>query len=115
MIPGILGSPGLELVAELPPGQKRCLFAIAELQANGLVKYTELVKMLGQKWRNTVHQQVMALRRKGYVTWEPTKAGTLQLVKPLMFREVPFRRMPIVEVKELDDNPTNPVYGEPPQ
>ncbi len=88
MIPGILGSPGLELVADLPPGQKRCLFAIAELQASGPVRYTDLMKHLGIRHKNAIRCHLLPLRRKGYVTWEPTKAGTLRLVKPLMFREV---------------------------
>ncbi len=88
MIPGILGSPGLELVADLPPGQKRCLFAIAVLQAKGPVKLTDLMEYLDIVSKNGVVSHLKPLRRKGYVTWEPTKAGTLRLVKPLMFMEV---------------------------
>lgn len=81
------GNPPLALDLDLTPTQARCLMAIAELSASGTVSLRGLASFLGCHVPN-VQRLLNALAGKGYVTWEPVKARTLRLAKPLVWKEL---------------------------
>lgn len=65
----------------LPPRQKQVLSLIAQLtEERGFPpSLAELAKAMGLKNRMTVHQHVVALKKKGLVIWEPGLNRSLRL------------------------------------
>jgi repressor LexA len=65
----------------LPPRQKQVLSLIAKLtEERGFPpSLAELAKAMGLKNRMTVHQHVVALKKKGLVMWEPGLNRSLRL------------------------------------
>lgn len=66
----------------LPPRQKQVLSLIAKLTEERGFPPTlaELAKAMGLRNRMTVHQHVVALKKKGLVLWEPGLNRSLRLV-----------------------------------
>lgn len=69
----------------LPPRQKEVVRLIAELTEEHGYPPTlaELAKALGLRNRMTVHQHVVALKKKGVVRWEPGLNRSLRLIDTL--------------------------------
>lgn len=67
---------------ELPPRQREVLLKIVSLtDAHGYPPtLAELAKELGLRNRMTVHQHVAALKKKGFVHWEPGLNRSLKVV-----------------------------------
>ncbi|MBY0358893.1 MAG: transcriptional repressor LexA [Candidatus Obscuribacterales bacterium] len=73
----------------LPPRQKEVVRLIAELTEEHGYPPTlaELAKALGLRNRMTVHQHVVALKKKGIVRWEPGLNRSLRLVDEAEYAE----------------------------
>ena len=71
-------------IESLPPRQREVLSLIESLtEDNGYPPtLAELAKALGLKNRMTVHQHVAALKKKGFVLWEPGLNRSLRVVSP---------------------------------
>ena len=71
-------------IESLPPRQREVLSLIESLtEDNGYPPtLAELAKALGLKNRMTVHQHVAALKKKGFVLWEPGLNRSLRVVNP---------------------------------
>lgn len=72
-------------IDELPARQKDVIRLIAELTAENGYPPTlaELAKALGLRNRMTVHQHVVALKKKGLVQWEPGLNRSLRLLNDI--------------------------------
>lgn len=88
---GLDGCPSLVLdEPDLTPSQQRVLLAVALLRAKlgRPPMLRELAVLIGVTW-GAVFQTMRILKRKGYVTTGThNQAGTLQVARPLRFREV---------------------------
>src|SRR5271154_6657969 len=72
-------------INDLPTRQRDVLRLIVELtEENGYPPtLAELAKALGLKNRMTVHQHVVALKKKGLVQWEPGLNRSLRVLENL--------------------------------
>src|SRR5271155_1621111 len=72
-------------IDDLPTRQKDVLRLIVELTEENSYPPTlaELAKALGLKNRMTVHQHVVALKKKGLVQWEPGLNRSLRVLENL--------------------------------
>src|SRR5580704_10138437 len=72
-------------IEDLPTRQKDVLrFIVALTEENGYPPtLAELAKALGLKNRMTVHQHVVALKKKGLVQWEPGLNRSLRVLQNL--------------------------------
>src|SRR5271154_4094488 len=73
-------------INDLPTRQRDVLRLIVELtEENGYPPtLAELAKALGLKNRMTVHQHVVALKKKGLVQWEPGLNRSLRVLNDLI-------------------------------
>lgn len=96
---------------DLPARQKDVLRLIVELTEENSYPPTlaELAKALGLKNRMTVHQHVVALKKKGLVHWEP---GLNRSLRVLNNAEMEPQSVPIknnkVRFKERNNQSNNP-------
>lgn len=74
----------MNTVETLPPRQKEVLALIQRLTDDHGYPPTlaELAKAMGLKNRMTVHQHVVALKKKGLVRWEPGLNRSLRVLAP---------------------------------
>jgi repressor LexA len=76
--------PLMTTVESLPPRQREVLALIQQLTEEQGYPPTlaELAKALGLKNRMTIHQHVVALKKKGMVRWEPGLNRSLRVLNP---------------------------------
>jgi hypothetical protein len=88
VIRDVTGKPVLMLDEPVPLFQQRILVVMA--RANRALRLREVGKLLGWNCRSVGHvpKTVQALLRAGLVTCEAHKAGTLQLARPLRWKEI---------------------------